>query len=406
MRMDPQVDCVVGMQQLWQTPAKLSQINAPAFVIDYRGLEEAAKAVRQIAPPGDINVLFSTKALDLACVIERLSPSVDGFAVSSLFEAQLVRDTVGRGTPIHMTTPGIREDEIDSLVEVCDYLSLNSLSQLERFSGAALGRISLGVRVNPEVSFISDSRYDPCRMNSKLGVPLSKMEDLVHRKPTLFDSITGIHVHGNCDSTDLNGVLHTVHILAARLDPLLRHVKWVNLGGGYMFDEILHIQPFGEAASLLRNKYGVKVFIEPGAAFVRRAAYFVTSVLDIFVSHGKRVAILDTTVNHWPEIFEYEYEPDVVGHIESGCYEYILAGCSCLAGDVFGEYAFEQRLEIGSRVLFANAGAYSFVKAHMFNGINLPTIYAMTEKGELMLIRRFTYDDFASRCGVRSNATA
>ena len=32
----------------------------------------------------------------------------------------------------------------------------------------------------------------------------------------------------------------------------------------------------------------------------------------------------------------------------------------------------------------------------MFNGINLPSIYSVTEGGELSLRRRFTYEDYLS----------
>ena len=79
---------------------------------------------------------------------------------------------------------------------------------------------------------------------------------------------------------------------------------------------------------------------------------------------------------------------------------------TCLAGDVFGEYAFDEPLEIGSRVIFANVGAYTLVKAHMFNGVNLPSIYAYTTEGKLELKKRFTYEDFKSRCGDTNYAIA
>src|SRR5262249_3031259 len=121
-------------------------------------------------------------------------------------------------------------------------------------------------------------------------------------------------------------------------------------------------------------------------------------------SDGRNVAVLDTTVNHAPEVYEYQFEPDVLGHDEDGDYDYLLAGGTCLAGDVLGEYAFREPLRIGSRVVIQNVGAYALVKAHMFNGINLPTVYSVTEDGELVLRRRFTYDDFLSRCGTPDDA--
>ncbi len=160
----------------------------------------------------------------------------------------------------------------------------------------------------------------------------------------------------------------------------------------------------GEATDRLRSRYGLAIFIEPGAALVRGAGYLVASVIDMFRAGGKSIAVLDTTVNHMPEVFEYQFEPDVLGHDDDGEFEYRLVGSSCLAGDLFGEYAFSKRLRIGSRVVLTNAGAYAMVKAHMFNGINLPAIYSVTPTGELILRRRFTFEDFLSRFGACRDA--
>lgn len=145
------------------------------------------------------------------------------------------------------------------------------------------------------------------------------------------------------------------------------------------------------------------IFIEPGNGIIGSAGYIVSSVLDRFVSAGKNIAILDTTVNHMPEVFEYQYRPDILQEAKDGQYEYILAGCSCLAGDVFGQYSFAEPLSIGDRIVFKDMGAYTMVKAHMFNGINLPTIYSYTDEGELRLIKEFNYEDFISRCGGTKN---
>ena len=104
------------------------------------------------------------------------------------------------------------------------------------------------------------------------------------------------------------------------------------------------------------------------------------------------------------EVLEFGYRPPVVADKEDGEHRYILAGCTCLAGDVFGEYAFDEPLAVGSRVIFPEQGAYSAVKWHWFNGVNLPTIHALTEDGQLVEKKRFTYDDFAAQCGARTHA--
>ena len=174
----------------------------------------------------------------------------------------------------------------------------------------------------------------------------------------------------------------------------------MNLGGGYLFDEATGIDIFIDAVRDLQRKYGVEVFIEPGAALVRKAGFLVASVIDLFESDRVKVAVLDTTVGHWPEVFEFAFQPDVVGQVTDGRWRYVLAGCSCLAGDVFGEYVFDKPITIGSRIIFTDAGAYSVVKSSFFNGINLPTTYVLSESGELLMTNRSTYDDFLTRCGV------
>jgi len=257
--------------------------------------------------------------------------------------------------------------------------------------------------VNPGISFISDERYDPCRRNSKLGVALGALVECDESMENGLRGLQGLHVHNNCDSSAFSDLLGLVKHMDMHLGVLLSKVNWVNLGGGYIFEGAKNLEPFYQAIDILHSKYSVEVFVEPGAAIVRKAGYLVSTVLDLFLSDGKEVVVLDTTVNHMPEVFEYQIQPDVAGHVEGGRHEYILSGCSCLAGDVFGEYAFEDPLEVGSRVVFNNAGAYTLVKAHMFNGINLPTIYSLKENGELEMKKHFTYEDFANRCGVNTN---
>ena len=380
-------------------------LESPAFVYDEPTLARTLRAMRALADASGAHLLFAVKALAVRAVLADIAAHSDGFAASSLFEARLAREVLaGKGT-VHVTTPGLRPDEIDAIAELCDFVTLNSLSQWDRFRGLLATRTRCGLRVNPNLSLVADVRYDPCRLHSKLGVPLDHLVEVLECVPARLDGVTGLHFHTNCVSADFRALAATVRHLEAHLGALLERARWINLGGGYLFDTAANPDAFHEAVDRLRANYGLEVFIEPGAAVTRKAAYLVATVLDLFVSGGKTVAVLDTAINHLPEVFEYQFRPDVVGHREDGRHRYILAGCTCLAGDLFGEYGFDQPLEVGARVIFANAGAYTLVKANMFNGVNLPTIYALTEAGELVAKKRFTYEEFAGRWGVPSGAS-
>lgn len=382
----------------------LRRIETPAFVYEEERLEYAVRVLDRFGTEPGCQVLFALKPFTVCDALHLMVPHLDGFAASSLFEATLARDVIGDRGTVHITTPGFRADEMEAVADICDYVAFNSLSQWKRFSDEVSGKASCGLRVNPQLPFIKDDRYNPCRKHSKLGVPLDQLVVCLEDNPAGLKGVEGLLFHTNCDATDFSQLLATVRHVEAHLAALLHRVEWINLGGGYLFEEADDLTPFFEAVNLLRSRYHLTVFIEPGAAMVRRAGFLVSTVLDLFTSDGKTIAVLDTTVNHMPEVFEYQFAPDVIGDVEDGRYEYILAGCSCLAGDVFGDYAFNEPLELGSRVVFSNAGAYTLVKAHMFNGINLPAIYALTETGELVLKKRFTYEDFASRNGARQHA--
>ena len=386
-----------------------ADLETPAFIYDERAVLRLLAYGQRLRAASGCKVLYSLKPLPFPDLLELMTPRLDGFAASSLFEARLARGVMdGRAAgggregqkALHITTPGLRPGEAAEIGDLCDYLSFNSLSQWERHRGELAGRVSCGLRVNPGLSFLEDERYDPCRPDSKLGAPLEKVVELVANRPGELAGLEGALIHSNCEATDYRELETTVTRLHREIPGLLRRVRWINLGGGYLFGGGIDLTPLHRAVRLLQGQYGLEVFIEPGAAFIRSAGYIVATALDLFANGDKTIAILDTTINHIPEALEFDFEPDVAGHREQGRYGYVLAGGTCLAGDVFGEYRFEQPLAVGDRVLFYNAGAYTLAKAHTFNGVNLPTIYALDESGRPELKRRFTYADYAARWGA------
>lgn len=377
----------------------------PCVIYDLRLVIEEASALT-VALMGQASPLYSVKACNLADVLSLLASERFGFSVSSLHEAQLAREVGRDSSLVGYICPILHDHELAELATICDRITLNSLSQLDRFADRLVDHCEIGIRLNPGVSFVDDPRYDPCRKDSKLGVPLQHFSTILRSEANRFAAVSGIHFHSNCDSEDAGQLIETIRQVESVLGDDLRRFRWLNVGGGYLFNERDPTTAHAvEELRRVRERYGLEIVIEPGAAIVRSAGSLIATVEDIVEGDQQPIAILDTTVNHWPEVFEYQFEPDVEGHVGDGQFTYLLAGCSCLAGDLFGVYSFNEPLQIGSRVVFHNAGAYSIVKAHMFNGINLPNIYSLTEAGELVLVKRFTYEDFASRCGVDTRAT-
>jgi carboxynorspermidine decarboxylase len=367
---------------------KDSVYSSPAFVLDETEITRQLEILAELRSQCGCKVLYSIKSLPFSAVMQMANPFVDGFSVSSLFEARLADEILAGQGSIHLTTPGIRPDELNELSSLCSHISFNSLTQYNQHSEAAQAQASIGLRVNPKLSFLPDDRFNPCRQHSKLGIDIEELS-----KSICLDQIEGLHVHNVFSATDFTPLIKTVDKFQQLLGVGLAELEWLNLGGGYLFGQIEDHRPFVDLVKKLKHDYGLEVYIEPGKAVVGRAGYLVATVLDIFISDGETIAILDTSVNHNPEVFEYQRQPELHEHDPEGQYTAILAGCTCLAGDVFGKYRFTEPLQVGDKVVFKHVGAYTLIKANRFNGYNLPDIY-LSNPLRVKKMKHYDYQSF------------
>ena len=372
-------------------------LETPAFIYDEGAIARSLSKLRGIADKTGCKILYSLKAFSMVDALRLMGPSLDGFAASSLFEAELARSVIStKSGTLHFTTPGLKSDELSRIAELCDYITFNSLTQWEAFHERMGQRLSCGLRVNPQLSYIDDDRYDPCRPNSKLGIPLPLLVEWIREFTNQFNELKGLHFHTNCESMSLQPLFETVSSVVSQLGFALNKLDWINLGGGYLYSEAESLQPLYRAVEVLIKNYDLDVFLEPGEDIVGAAGSVTSSVIDLFDSGDKQIAVMDTTVNHLPGVFAYGSKPCVKSAKRDGTHRYLLAGCTCLAGDILGEYSFDHPLKIGSRIRFERVGGYSLVKANMFNGVNLPNIYSLSDN-KLILKKRYTLQDFLSR---------
>ncbi|MDD5036383.1 MAG: carboxynorspermidine decarboxylase [Methylococcaceae bacterium] len=365
-------------------------LETPAFVYDECRILAMARLLAKVRAASGCRMLYSIKSLPFRPVLELLGPWVDGFSVSSLFEAKLA---AALGEALHITTPGLRPEEIAEIGGLCRFVAFNSLEQFLRLQPCLGEDASPGLRVNPQFSFAGDRRFDPCREYSKLGVPLDELVSALADDAGLVKRIKGLHFHTMFSSNSFEPMQKTVALIEEKLAGLLHRLDWINLGGGYLFETEQDLAALMEIAQHLRRRFDLAIYFEPGKGVVGRAGYLVGTVIDLFRRDGKILAVLDTTVNHHPKAFEYQIRPEPAWTEPKRGHGAILAGCTCLAGDLFGEYRFDEPLQLGDRVAFANVGAYSLIKASRFNGYDLPSIYAW-DGASLRPMKQYGYGEF------------
>jgi carboxynorspermidine decarboxylase len=171
-------------------------------------------------------------------------------------------------------------------------------------------------------------------------------------------------------------------------------------GGHYITQADYNVELLISLIRDFRARYGVEVYLEPGGAVVLNAGVLVASVLEI-VHNQVDIAVLDVSASaHMPDVLEMPYRPDVIGAERAGVKEhtYRLAGNTCLAGDVIGDYSFDRKLHPGDKLVFTDMAQYSMVKNTQFNGVQLPSIgIADPATGSITIVRSFSYDDYKGR---------
>ncbi|MCD8337003.1 MAG: carboxynorspermidine decarboxylase [Lachnospiraceae bacterium] len=358
---------------------KINEIPTPAYVVDEGKLVENLEILKGVQERTGCKILLAQKAFSMFSEYPLIGKYLSGTTASGLYEARLGHEEMGKEN--HIFSPAYRENEMDEIAAICDHVIFNSFSQLKRFRERCQGKTGIGLRVNPECSTQGDHAiYDPCAPGSRLGVTQEKLERELQTFAGALDGVEGLHFHTLCEQNadDLETTLQAVE---QRFGSYLKQMKWLNMGGGHHITRADYdIGRLERCICHMRDAYDLDIYLEPGEAVALNAGYLVTEVMDIVENRGIQTLILDASAAcHMPDVLEMPYRPPLRGSGEPGekPYTYRLSSCTCLAGDIIGDYSFDQEMHPGDRLYFEDMAIYSMVKNNTFNGIALPSIWAM-----------------------------
>ena len=374
-------------------------MKTPYWLLEEELLENNLKILKQIKEQTGVKILLALKGYALWQSFPLVAQYLDGCCASGLHEAKLSNEKFQK--ELHTYSPAFKEKDIEEIANISNHLVFNSPSQLQRFGALAQShnpKLSLGLRVNPEYSESPVELYNPCGLYSRLGTTKKNFDRLLISE--IGKQIEGFHFHALCeqDSSALENVLKAFE---ENFGEFLPHLKWVNFGGGH------HITKKGYDVEKLINilntfqaKYPhLQLYLEPGEAVGWETGTLVTSVLDI-VNNGMDIAIVDSSAEaQMPDTIIMPYRAEVRGSAEAGVkkHTYRVAGNTCLAGDIMGDYSFDEPLKIGDQVIFEDQMHYTMVKATTFNGVPLPSIAIKRKNGKIEIIKEFKYEDFRDR---------
>ena len=375
----------------------LQQLQTPCYVINESAVEENLKKINRIQEETGAKVLLALKGFAMWSLFPLIKKYLPGITASSLNEALLGKEEFGG--ELHVYAPAYTDREFSEIVQIADHISFNSANQFQKFKSQVSKQrrpIQCAVRINPEHSEVSTSIYDPCAPFSRLGMTLDHFKKFEKE----LDGISGLHFHTLCE-LNADALARTLKIVEEKFGYYFSKLSWINFGGGHHISRSDYdIELLIQTIHNFQNKYKLQVYLEPGEAIALNTGVLVSEVLDVF-NNGMDIAILDTSAAaHMPDVLEMPYRPEILGAAMANQrrYTYRLGGTTCLAGDVIGDYSFDEPLQPGDKLIFGDMAHYTMVKNNTFNGVQLPTIYKFNSQNQrLELVKSFEYKDYKSR---------
>jgi carboxynorspermidine decarboxylase len=363
-------------------------LRTPYYRVDEARLLANLQRIARLRELSGARVLLALKCFATWSVFPLMRQYMDGTTSSSLHELKLGRQKFGGET--HAYSVAWAAHEMDEALANADKVIFNSLAQLERFGAQArAAQVPAGLRVNPGVSNSPYLLADPARPHSRLG------ETAPERIAGVIDGLTGFMFHNNCENRSFESFDAMLGQIEQRFGHLLERVQWVSLGGGIHFSAPDYpLEALAARLKAFAEKYGVQVYLEPGEATIADTATLELSVLDVGFN-GKHFAIVDGSIEaHMLDLLVYGLNARIAP--DAGAHRYLVCGVSCLAGDIFGEFAFERPLQVGDRISVQDAAGYTMVKKNWFNGVNMPSIVVGRLDGRDELVQSFGFDDYVS----------
>lgn len=368
------------------------EIPSPCYVLDEKLLRKNLELMQKVQEQSGADIILALKGYAMWSAFPLIRQYLKGCTASSVWEAKLAAEEFSR--EVHAYAPAYKQEDIDELLPLVNHLSFNSVSQWHKYrEQTADAGVSVGLRINPEHQEAETELYDPSAPGSRLGIRASelKQQDLT--------GVEGLHVHNLCEC-DSFALERTMDAVENRFGEQLKQMKWLNLGGGHLMTrQGYDVDHLIKQLKRLRETYDLQVILEPGSAVAWQTGPLVCEVVDIVENQGQ-IALLDISATaHMPDVLEMPYRPVITGAglPAEKAFSYRLGGNSCLAGDVIGEYSFDQPLAAGDRLVFEDMMHYTMVKTSFFNGVQHPAIGILRENGQFDCVRQFSYEDFRNR---------
>ena len=357
----------------------IAKANLNAYVYDLASIERAAGAMLSL---GSVSrVLYAVKANFNAEVLKTLWAAGVDFDCVSPGEVARLREVLpdgGKGRILFTPNFAPREEYEWGIREGLR-VTLDSLYPLQAWP-ELFAAADIFIRIDPDQGGGHHDHVVTVGSQSKFGVSLGELDQLVALVDRASARVTGIHAHsgsGILDPANWQAVASRLLKAAERFPD----VEVLDLGGGIGVPD-KHGEarfPLAELDRLLtafkRDNDRYDLWLEPGRYLVSEAGVLLTHVTQTKGKPSHRYVGVSTGINALirPALYNAYHEIVNLTRIDEPETESVtVVGPICESGDKLGTNRMLPRSVEGDVMLIANAGAYGHVMSSRYNLRDVP----------------------------------
>jgi diaminopimelate decarboxylase len=376
----------------------VKEFGSPLYVYDADKIGKQIQSLKNAFDGADYTIKFAAKALTNVQVLKLMKQHGVGVDVVSFNEGKMAELAGFIPEEIMLTPSNVSKEELQAAVETGYQLNLDSIPAIETFGQLYGTTKKVAVRINPGVMAGGNYKISTGHSQSKFGIAIQQLPELLTIVDRYKININGLHVHTGSEITDVDVFMHVADILLSAANQF-NQLEFIDFGGGFKVaykenERITDIDLLGKSLVKKFNdfcmRYGkkLKLYLEPGKYLVSEAGYFLTTVTVVKPTPTITFIGVDSGLNHLirPMMYDAYHHIVNVNNTQGETATYNVVGNICET-DTLGAERNLPITKVGDILSFYNAGAYGFTMASNYNARVRPA-EVLIENGKARLIRR------------------
>ena len=325
-------------------------------------------------------ICFSIKSNSNLTLLKELKKMGSGADVVSIGELLKAIKAGINPRKIVFSGVGKTEEEIRMAIKkrvlLINVESESEVNLINRLSKKTSRKISIGIRLNPNVTGKTHQKISTGGKDEKFGLTYNDFIDLSKKIKKLKNlNLQGISVHIGSQITEVSPFKKVLSIINKIINKTKINFKFIDLGGGMGIsyskkEKQINLGEYSKLVNKFIKNKNSKIIFEPGRLIIGNAAILITKIIYIKKSNNKNFIILDAGMNNLMRPALYGAHHEIVplkktGQLLNGNFEFV--GPVCESSDKFSKQKKFSKIREGDYICLANVGAYGMSLSSNYN---------------------------------------